>query len=643
VEGPAPARRRSLVPAVASRAVVPTGTKIGGYVVRAELGRGTTAVVMEAWAPGSDEPVALKIPLAGTVDDAAARARFLRGARAQEALSHPAIVAVHAVGEDARHGPWVAMTLVRGTTLSLRLDRGDLTAVVALELLEQVAGGLDAAHAAGVIHRDVKPSNVLVDGDRAWLADFGLARDADGTDTTRTGAVIGTLPYLAPELVRGGTPSAAADRYALAALAYELVVGEVVFPRPTDAAIMYAHVDEPSPPASGRRHELPPAVDPVLARGLAKSPAQRYPTAAAFVAALIGAFGEAAAMLGPPPARRSADAHTIDPRPVAPPAARERGGRARLGALGLLAAAGAASGAVAFAPSSEREPALAAAPPPVARGHVVLGSPLTAPDAAITGRDCRDRTATGSSPACTIVQTELPGRQLVVPRDGAVRAWTVRGATGELVLQILRRRDGKIFQLFRSQPTVIGDRAVHRHAVALPAEAGDVIGLAVLPGAHVGVVRHSAGARTERWTNPVGSDRGRGRRAGFEHEVQLQVDFEPGATIPPPPQVTGRAARSLPAGREVAAGDARLPDKRRVRVALVEHGGKVYVDLYRGGLRRSRSTVPDLVAGGTVVEFRPYQSPGNPSQLNVAWRNPGTSSGVYHYYGLDAESLEFYS
>ena len=277
---------------------------------------------------------------------------------------------------------------------------------------------------------------------------------------------------------------------------------------------------------------------------------------------------------------------------------------------------------------------------PVPAGHIALGSALDADD--VEGRDCRDAAPTGASPACTLLQTELPGRTLVVPRDGAIRAWTVRGARGELVLQVLRRRDAQIFQVVRSQPQV-ATADVQRFAAALPARAGDLLALAVVPGATVGVVPDVAGARTERWTDPVSADRGPGQSEGFAHEVQLQVDFEPGARLPAPRQVTGAAAAQLPAGREVAAGDVALPDGRRVRVALVEHGGAVHVDLFRDDERRARIVVPDLVPGGEVVEFKPFESAGNPSQLNVAWRNPGTRSDIFHYFGLDAEALEFYS
>jgi len=634
-------------PEVASRAVLPPGTEIAGHRVRRELGRGTTAVVLEADPPGGGAPVALKIPLAGTADDPSVRTRFLRGARAQAGLDHASIVPVLDVGESPTHGPWVAMALVHGPTLGELLGAGEVSATRALGVLEQIGGALDAAHAAGVVHRDVKPSNVLVDGDHAWLADFGLARDGDDDAATRTGAVIGTLPYLAPELVRGGSPSPAGDRYALAAVAFQLLVGEVVFPRPTDAAILFAHVEEPPPAASGRRPGLPAAVDPVLARGLAKDPADRPASAVAFVTALREALGDAVATLPAPAPTSQVEASTVDPLPgtgaAAPPVSRRTGSRVRLAVLGGLAAVGAAVGVAVLGPSDDQAPARPAeAVPAVAAGLVALGSALDAPAESLRGRDCRDRAPSGSSPACTVLQTELPGRRVVVPRDGAIRAWTVRGARGELVLQVLRRRDGEIFQVFRSQPTIVRDSGVHRYPVALPALAGDLVAVAVLPGARVGVAR-TAGATTERWFGPVSAQTGPGTRTGFAYDVQLRVEFEAGATIPPPRLVVGAEARRAPEGREVAAGETQLPDGRRVRVALVELGRAVYVDLYRGGRRRARSLVPDLVAGGQVVEFKPFESPGNDSQLNVGWRNPGTTSDIAHYFGLLAESLEFYS
>ena len=288
--------------------MLPAGTFVDRYRVLGPLGRGTTAVVYRAGpVDDPDAQVALKVALPGTADDPEARARFLRGARAQATLDHPAIVGVREAGEDPAHGPWVAMELAGPATLATL----ELPAARALEVLADVAAGLDAAHAAGIVHRDVKPANVLVEPDRALLADFGLARDGDGL--TRSGAVIGTLPYLAPELIRGAEPSAAADRYALAAIAYELLVGEVPFPRATDAAILYAHVGDAVPPASRRRPELPRAVDAVLARGLAKRPDARYPDAAGFSAALRDALG--ATTLPAPPPRSDPGAETVDPRP----------------------------------------------------------------------------------------------------------------------------------------------------------------------------------------------------------------------------------------------------------------------------------------------------------------------------------------
>ncbi|PTL59002.1 hypothetical protein C7Y72_04735 [Paraconexibacter algicola] len=672
MESPPPDSHPRTAPEVGSRAVLAPGTEIAGHRVRRELGRGTTAIVVEADPPGGGAPVALKVPLSGTADDPTVRARFLRGARAQAALAHPAVVRVHAVGESPVHGPWMAMELVRGATLGELLGVGELPGGRALRVLEQVAGALDAAHAAGVVHRDVKPSNVLVDGDRAWLADFGLARgDEDDEATTRAGAVIGTLPYLAPELVRGGPPSAAGDRYALAAVAHQLLVGETVFPRPTDAAILFAHVEEPPPAASARRPALPAAVDAVLARGLAKEPADRFPTATAFTDALRDALGPAAAQLPSPVPATRAEASTVDPPSGAAPAApardeappahpapstagdrrdaagvtpprRARPGR-RLLLLGALAAAGAAAGVVVLVPAEDRGPARAAdAVPPVGSGLVAIGSALDGPADELRGRDCRDRVPSGSSPACTVLQTELPGRRTVVPTTGAIRAWTVRGARGELVLQVLRRRGGEIFQVFRSQPTVVPDTGVHRYPLALPALAGDLVALAVLPGARVGL-RPAAGARTERWFGPVSAQTGPGRTTGFAYDVQMRVELERGATVPPPRLLVGAEAARARAGREVAASETRLPDGRRVRVALVEVGGAVVVDLFRGGVRRARSVVPDLRPGGEVVEFKAFESPGNDSQLNVGWRNPGTRSDIAHYFGLLAESLEYYS
>ncbi|EHN12197.1 putative serine/threonine-protein kinase pknH [Patulibacter medicamentivorans] len=259
------------------------GEIVDGYRIQRPIGRGGMGAVYLAEHLSLRRPVALKIVTAALAEDPAFRERFEREARLAARLDHPNVVAVYDAGVHEA-GPWLAMRYVDGQDLSRRLraaEGGRLTPEAAVRVIEQVAAGLDHAHAAGLVHRDVKPANVLIeDGDagRALLADFGLTKEVgDADDLTATGVVVGSVDYLAPERIAHGHVDGRADVYALAAMLWTLLTGRPPFDGQT-ATKLYRHVHAPRPEPS----RLDPGLagfDAVVARGMAIDPDQRYASA----------------------------------------------------------------------------------------------------------------------------------------------------------------------------------------------------------------------------------------------------------------------------------------------------------------------------------------------------------------------------
>jgi serine/threonine protein kinase len=269
------------------------GSRVGGYLLERLVGVGGMAAVYQARDERLGRVVALKL-LAG---DEAVRMRFVREARAVAAVDHPHIIPVYAAGE-ADGMQFIAMRFVAGDTLGgiIRVH-GALSPRRAAAFVSPVASALDAAHAAGLVHRDVKPGNILVDSRRggpehAYLTDFGIARAMLSAGTlTVAGQFLGTPDYAAPEQVDGQPVDGRADQYALACVAFELLSGAVPFKRELPIAVLYAHLSTPPPRLTATRPDLPPAVDEVLARAMAKNPDDRYPTCADFADAFRDALG----------------------------------------------------------------------------------------------------------------------------------------------------------------------------------------------------------------------------------------------------------------------------------------------------------------------------------------------------------------
>ncbi|MGV9679803.1 serine/threonine-protein kinase [Nocardia sp. NPDC003482] len=261
----------------------------GGYRIERVLGSGGMGTVYLARHPRLPRSVALKV--LGRAADAEFRARFTREAELAARVDHPNVVEVYDRGSDGDR-PWIAMRYVAGTDVRALIRQGPhgLPAARALGILEQAAAGLDAAHRRGLIHRDVKPANLLVgddDGtDHVFVTDFGIARAGDDpVRLTATGALVATLAYVAPEQILGAPVDHRADIYSLGCTLFEMLTGTVPFGRPAPAAIVAAHLNDPPPRPSESDPALPPAIDEVIARALAKDPRQRYPTCAALAAA----------------------------------------------------------------------------------------------------------------------------------------------------------------------------------------------------------------------------------------------------------------------------------------------------------------------------------------------------------------------
>ena len=275
------------------------GSRIAGYRLDERIGAGGMAVVFRAYDTRLDRNVALKVMAPSLSEDDAFRQRFIRESRAAAAVDDPHIIPVYEAGE-ADGVLFIAMRYVRGGDVRSLIDRaGRLPLDQVAEIISQAAEALDAAHARGLVHRDVKPANILLESspatgrsDHVYLSDFGLTKTSVGTSLalTATGEFLGTLEYVSPEQIEGRPLDGRCDEYALACSAYEMLCGQPPFQRDQSMAVMFAHLSEPPPAIRRYRSELPREVEAVLGRALAKPASDRYPTCGEFAAALRAAL-----------------------------------------------------------------------------------------------------------------------------------------------------------------------------------------------------------------------------------------------------------------------------------------------------------------------------------------------------------------
>lgn len=341
----------------------------GRYTVLGQLGRGAMGVVYLAQDPALNRKVAVKTVDLGVEDPVEReflRSRLLRDARAAAVLKHPNIVGIYDVFEEDGHA-YLVMEYVEGESLEGLLKANPLPGpVMTLNVVRQMADALDYTHAQGVIHRDIKPANVMIDSTgTARIMDFGIARIADTRTSTPTGMVMGTVEYMAPEQILGEAVDGRADQFALAVVAYRMMTGSTLFGPNTIATLTYKLVHEAPPPPCTRNAALPPQVDAVLAKALAKSPTARFASCCGFTDMLEQAYS------GAPTGSIAAPAPAVMGAQPTKQAVRSRSALAA-GAAAVLVLAGGLAMVI-------RKPWNRAPRPPAESAEVTPGVPTAAP------------------------------------------------------------------------------------------------------------------------------------------------------------------------------------------------------------------------------------------------------------------------
>jgi serine/threonine-protein kinase len=418
------------------------GTVIAGYRIEERIGRGGMGVVYRAEHLNLRRRAAIKIIAPDLAESEGFRERFTREARIAAALQHPNIVTVYDAGElDGLL--YLAMQYIQGSDLSAVLRQEHrLRPYRAVDVCRQVASALDAAHAMGLIHRDVKPANVLIEGRTAFLTDFGLTKRIEGSHTqlTKAGDVVGTIHYVAPEQIEGGRVDARTDIYSLGCLVYHCLSGELPFARDTDVAVIYAHLSEEPPRLTSARPELPGGLDAVIAKALEKAPERRFQTCADLMSAARAVIDAAGPL-----------ADTATPRSVP--------------AFGDHFDVPTSTGAGRGVPAAGDNPSMSTNVGPVT-GHV---DAARRPRVLLAGVDMNTRAVTRVAVGDRVDVEEAPAGESLLDtvRDGrpdlVILAWNAPGQPAREVVAALRAdavtRDAKVLLLVEHKQTSSGDVA----------------------------------------------------------------------------------------------------------------------------------------------------------------------------------------
>ena len=419
------------------------GSQLGKYEIRAEIGRGGMGTVYLGYDPLLDRDVAVKVLAPHLVWEKEFVGRFQREARAAAKLKHPNIVTIYDVGQEGGYYYFV-MEYVPGQTLAARLrNREALPAKEVLAILRPLASALDYAHYQGIVHRDVKPGNVIVlESGQATLTDFGIARAMQVSRMTSTGTVVGTAEYMSPEQARALNVDARSDQYSLGIVAYQMLTAQVPFQADSTLALMYKVVHEPPPPLTRHRPDLPTGLGTVIERALTKEPGGRYPTVSASVAAMEQALTgapveagvaavsaeenptmtlEALEAAGVPGPATPASARAAAPVPTSAP---QPGKVSRTGvpvwiwalggaamvvlAVGITLALAGAGGPGTQSTPPAKETGIAAALPPEMGGETVTALPSSSHTTTLTPEPPSTPSATAVAPAAPVKETPAP-------------------------------------------------------------------------------------------------------------------------------------------------------------------------------------------------------------------------------------------